>query len=207
MNSAEKNSLPPIVKIQVLLAVLATLVTIALASYIPTLVQRKSQLDSEIAQLKTQKKQLEEQTTVLEKQKAEAEKLGSEVASAYYASNPKQAQKTLEASLNSVPDAGVHPRIFLHIRSAAQRPAARQVADTLRQQGYLVPGIQILVESGPDETQVRYFHPTDQAEAQKILDQLTASGVKNVASKPNLILGQVEIRQRQYEIWFAPNSL
>src|SRR5260370_32453694 len=137
MNSREKNSLPPIVKIQVLLAVLATLVTIALASYIPTLVQRKSQLDSEIAQLKTQKKQLEEQTTVLEKQKAEADKLGSEVASAYYASNPKQAQKTLEESLNSVPDAGVHPRIFLHIRSAAHRPPARHAPHPLPHQAYL----------------------------------------------------------------------
>jgi hypothetical protein len=128
------------------------------------------------------------------------------VASAYYASNPKQAQKTLEESLNAAPDAVVHPRIFFHIRSAAQRPTARQVADTLRQQGYVVPGIQILVESGPDEAQVRYFHQTDEAEAQKILDQLTASGVKHVAPKPNFISGQVEIRQRQYEVWFAPDS-
>ncbi len=70
-----------------------------------------------------------------------------------------------------------------------------------------MPGIQILVESGPDETQVRYFHAADEAEAQKILEQLTASGVKNVAAKPNFIAGHDEIRQRQYEIWFAPTSL
>ncbi len=42
MNSSEKVSLPLIVKIQVVLAVVATVVTIALAAYIPTLVQRKN---------------------------------------------------------------------------------------------------------------------------------------------------------------------
>lgn len=195
------------VKIQVFLAVLATLVTIALASYIPTLVQRKSLLDSEIERLNTQRAQLQNQIADLQKQKAEADKLGSAVASALYASNPKQAQKTIEDSLNSNPEASVHPRIFIHIRSASQRPAARLVADDFRQNGYVVPGIQILVEAGPDETQARYFHAADESEAQKILGQLSASGVKNVAAKPNFIAGHDDIRQRQYEIWFAPNSL
>jgi hypothetical protein len=207
MNSLEKTSLPLIVKIQVVLAVLATVVTITLAAYIPTLVQRKSTLDSEITQLNAEKAKLQTQITDLEKQKAEADKLGSAVASAFYAANPKQAQKTLEDSLNSNPEAGVRPRIFVHIRSASQRPAARLVADDFRQNGYVVPGIQILVESGPDETQVRYFHAADESEAQRIVEQLTASGVKNVAAKPNLIPGHEDIRKRQYEIWFAPNSL
>ena len=89
MNSSEKVSLPLIVKIQVVLAVVATVVTIALAAYIPTLVQRKSQLDTEIAQSKTQKKQLEDQIAVLEKQKAESERLANAVSSALYAANPK----------------------------------------------------------------------------------------------------------------------
>ena len=207
MNSSEKVSLPLVVKIQVVLAVVATAVTIALAAYIPTLVQRKSQLDNQIEQSKTQKKQLEDQIASIEKQKAESERLANAVSSALYAANPKQAQKTIDESLNSTPEATVHPRIFVHIRSASQRPAARLVADDFRQKGFFVPGIQILVESGPDETQVRYFHAADEAEAQKILDQLTASGVKNVAAKPNFIAGHDEIRLRQYEIWFAPTSL
>jgi len=207
MNSPEKTSLPLLIKIQVFLAVVATVVTIVLAAYIPTLVQKKSQLDAEIEQLKTQKKQLEAQTTELEKQKADLEKLGSAVTSAFYASNPKQAQKTLEESLNSAQDAGVRPRIFIHIRSNSQRAAAKLVADDFRQSGYVVAGIQILVDLGPDETQVRFFHAADEAEAQKILEQLIASGLKNVAPKPNLIPGHDEIRKRQYEIWFAVNSL
>jgi hypothetical protein len=207
MNSSENISLPFIVKIQVVLAVVATVVTIALAAYIPTLVQRKSQLDSEISQSRAQKTQLENQIAELEKQKADAEKLGSAVASAFYAANPKQAQQTIENSVNSNPGASVLPRIFVHIRAASQRPAAKLVADDFRQKGYIVPGIQILVDSGPDETQVRYFHPADESEAQKVLDQVTASGVKNVAAKPNFIAGHDDLRQRQYEIWFAPNSL
>jgi len=73
------------------------------------------------------------------------------------------------------------PGLSVHIRAASQRAAARMVADDFRQKSFFVPGIQILVESGPDETQVHYFHTADGAEAQMILDQLTASGVKNVA--------------------------
>ena len=164
-------------------------------------------MDNQIEQSRTQKKQLEDQIASLEKQKAESERLANAVSSALYAANPKQAQKTIDDSLNSVPEASGHPRIFVHIRAASQRPAARLVADDFGQKGFVVPGIQILVESGPDETQVRYFHAGDEAEAQKILEQLTASGVKNVASKPNFIAGHDEIRQRQYEIWFAPTSL
>jgi len=139
MNSSEKTSLPLIVKIQVVLAVVATVVTIALAAYIPTLVQKKTDLDASIGNLNTEKAQLQTQIADLQKQKADADKLGSAVASALYAANPKQAQKTIEDSLNSNPDAGVHPRIFVHIRSASQRPAARQVADVARQKGYIVP--------------------------------------------------------------------
>ncbi len=83
MNSTEKVSLPLIVRIQVVLAVVATAVTIALAAYIPTLVQRKSQLDNQIEQSRTQKKQLEDQIGVLEKQKAESERLANAVSPAY----------------------------------------------------------------------------------------------------------------------------
>jgi hypothetical protein len=54
---------------------------------------------------------------------------------------------------------------------------------------------------------VRYFHAADEVEAQKILGQLSAAGVKNVTARPNFIAGHDDIRQRQYEIWFAPNSL
>jgi hypothetical protein len=49
------------------------------------------------------------------------------------------------------------------------------VADDFRQKGYVVPGIQILVESEPDETQVRYFHAADESDAQKILEQLAVN--------------------------------
>lgn len=207
MSSSQTTSLPLVVKIQVALAVLATIVTISLVLYIPTLVQKKAQLDSQIKDLKIEEAKLQERVTELDKRKTEAERLGSAVASAYYELNPKQAQKTLEATLNSNPEAAALPRIFIHIRAESQHTAARQVAGILRQKGYSVPGIQILVKLGPDETQVRYFHSTDEAQAQEILDLLVSSGVKNVAKKPNLIAGHEDIRPRQYEIWFAPNSL
>ena len=214
MNSSQTTSLPVIVKIQVALAVLATLVTIGLVLYIPSLVQKKAQLDTEIQQLTAQKTKLQDemtelqkQTAELEKQKADAERIGSALASAYYATNPAQVQKTLEESVSSNPRAAALPRIFIHIRADSQRSAAEKIAGTLRQNGYHVPGIQILVKMGPDETQVRYFHPAEENEAQKLLSLLSASGVKNVAKRPNFVSGHSEIRSLQYEIWFAPNSL
>jgi len=207
MDSTEKASLPFIVKIQVILAVLATIVTIGLAAYIPTLVQKKKDLDAEIAQRQQEIADLKKQKEDADKKLAEADKLANAVSSALYAASPTQLQKTIDDSLNSSPDAGLKPRIFVHIRAASQRPAARQVADSLRQKGYVVPGIQILVAAGPDETQVRYFHAADESGAEAILSQLVAAGVKNVAPKPNYVAGHDDIRQRQYEIWFAPDSL
>src|SRR5258708_37866901 len=98
MNTSEKVSLPFIVKIQVVLAVVATIVTIALAAYIPPLVQRKSQLDTEIAQSKTQKMQLEDQIAILERQKAESERMAKALTSALYGAKPEQEQKTIGGS-------------------------------------------------------------------------------------------------------------
>ncbi len=195
MNPSQTTSVPLIVKIQVALAVLATVVTIALALYIPRLIQKKVQLESDISKLNEQKADLEKRT---EAAKSAYRSLANNL-------DPEQAQKAIEQSLKSNPQAAaILPRVFIHIRAASQGSGAKQVAGTLRQQGYIVPGIQ-MVNKGPDETQVRYFHGTDQKEAKNIADLLVGSGVKDV--KPELIGGHEDIRPRQYEIWFAPNSL
>lgn len=161
MNSSQATSLPLIVKVQVALAVLATLVTIGLVLYIPSLVQKKAQLDTEIQRLIAQREVLQGQMTDMQKQSAELEKritneekLASDLASALYVTNPAQVRKTLEESVSSNPQAAALPRIFIHIRADSQRSAAEKIAATLRQNGYHVPGIQILVKTGPATHQV-----------------------------------------------------
>lgn len=214
MNTPQKTALPFVVKVQVALAMLATIVTIGLLLYIPGLVKKKTTLGSDIQDLTAQKAtiqdklmDLQKQTDEIKKQKADAERLGSALASAYYATNPAQVQKTLNESVSSNAETAALPRVFIHIRSESQRSAAQKVTSTLRQQGYQVPGIQILVKTGPDKTQVRYFHSEEEVEAQKVLDLLAASGVTNAAKTPTLIPGYPDIRRRQYEIWFAPDSI
>lgn len=207
MNSDEKTALPAVVKLQVVLAVLATVVTIALAAYIPQLVQRKAALDSQIADLTTKKDALEKQMQDLQDQVNATKKAYNSLADTASASlPPEQAQRAIEQSLNSNPAAArILPRVFIHIRSAAQRKKAAQIANLLREQGYIVPGVQIVVQEGPDETQVRYFHPADQDEAGTIARTLTGAGIAKVETDG--VSGYANIRARQYEIWFSLDSL
>lgn len=200
-----KASLPFAVKFQVTLALLATALTVGLAAYLPTLINRRSQLERDIAQLQKQKDTLVRQTKQLTEQRDAYHSIANNVAAEL---PPEQAQKVIEKTFDSNPEAAkVLPRIFIHIRSAAQRPKATEIAKALRSQGYIVPGVQILVNEGPDENQVRYFHDSDseKKEANEIAVALTSAGIaapqiKYVSNYPN-------IRGRQYEVWFTASAL
>lgn len=206
MTNAEKTSLPRVVKIQLALAVLATVVTIALAAYIPKLMEKRQSLESDIAKLKQERSDLKQETTDLKSQRDAARSAYNSLANSTSESMPpEQAQSAIERSLSSAPEAAkILPRIYIHIRSASQRARAKGIADALRQQGFIVPGAQILVNEGPDETQVRYFHAEDQEEkeAAKIAQTLASAGVPKAEVK--LVSGYPKIRARQYEIWLAP---
>jgi FtsZ-binding cell division protein ZapB len=203
MTDTEKTSLPAIVKFQLALAVLSTVVTIALVAYITKLVERKASLDADILQLKQQKAALEKETEELKAQRDAYRTLANTTTASL---DPEQAQKAIEQSLSSNPEAArVLPRIFVHIRAASQRAKASKIANALRQQGSIVPGVQILVNEGPDETQVRYFHPTDEEEAGKIAQAISDAGGPKAVIK--LVSGYPNIRPRQYEIWFTADAL
>jgi len=95
------------------------------------------------------------------------------------------------------------PRIYVHIRSEANRLAARSVGEDLRVQGYVVPGVERLVGTGPRYSQLRYFRQTDKQEAIKIVDLLRTLGV---TVDLQYIQGYEEsdaVRPRHYELWFA----
>lgn len=91
------------------------------------------------------------------------------------------------------------PRIYFHIADESQRAAAEQLAETLRAQGMLVPGIEQR-DNSPADRQLRYFRSTEADEAARIASILGVSfiltAVPGYETSPTL-------RQRHYELWLG----
>lgn len=97
-------------------------------------------------------------------------------------------------------------RIYLQIRNDSQRDAARKIQDILRENHFIVPGIEKLA-SGPTTTEVRYFRKNEAEQAQKIADLLVQQKILGVTAK--YIAGfenSKNIRLGHFEIWFAPDA-
>jgi hypothetical protein len=98
------------------------------------------------------------------------------------------------------------PRIFVHVRSAAQRKAAQSITAQFTAQGYVFPKAAILVARGPLQTQVRYFHRADAREAAQVAALLTQVHRQPVVSR--FIAGYEDsplLQPRHYEVWLAPD--
>jgi len=190
--------LPRIIKLQVGLAFVATAVTVALALYIPQLVKARNDLQSQITSLRTTYDDVKGKIAIAEQ---ELQKIRTQLTETQTALADQDSR--LGHSAVDTPAAGA--RIFEHIGSKDQRPHAKQVAEGLQRQGFAVPGVQILVDYKNPETQVRYFHPEDQAEANRIVAGLAAQGVKDVIARP--ISGyENTVHPRQFEIWFGSKA-
>ncbi|MFA5921899.1 MAG: hypothetical protein WC856_11510 [Methylococcaceae bacterium] len=97
-------------------------------------------------------------------------------------------------------------RIYLQIRSDSQRDAARKIQEILKENHFIVPGIEKLA-SGPTTTEVRYFRNNEAEQAQKIADLLLQQKIAGVTAK--YIAGfenSKNIRLGHFEIWFAPDA-
>jgi septal ring factor EnvC (AmiA/AmiB activator) len=168
--------------------------------------QKKSQLEGLNDELEEKKKQVDEVSKKLDEMSKKLDVLNS----ALYevgTTNPGLAKQALNKAIESEPDAaGVLPRIYIHIRAESQRSRAKQVADRLREKGYVVPGIEILVNIGPSTTQVRYFRGSEEKRANEIVHILKELKVDDAEVK--YIRGyETSVRRGQYEIWFGPHSL
>ncbi|MDD5322616.1 MAG: hypothetical protein PHD43_18780 [Methylococcales bacterium] len=97
-------------------------------------------------------------------------------------------------------------RIYLQIRNNGQRDAARKIQELLRNNHFIVPGIETL-PSGPSATEVRYFRNNEAEQSQKIADLLLQQKIPGVTAK--YIAGfenSKSIRLGHFEIWFAPDA-
>jgi hypothetical protein len=98
------------------------------------------------------------------------------------------------------------PRVFVHIRSAAQRQAAQSLTQQLTAQGYVFPKAAILVERGPRQTQVRYFRRADAGGAAQLAALLTqAHGQPAVTRFIGGYADSLRRQPRHYEVWLAPD--
>jgi hypothetical protein len=93
--------------------------------------------------------------------------------------------------------------IYLHIRDEQQRAGAKQIAARLEEKGFVVPDIQ-LVDTGPANTQLRYFHTSEQSQAVETVRILHSL---NVDAKLQYISGyeySTKVPLNHFELWFAP---
>ena len=99
----------------------------------------------------------------------------------------------------------IRPRVYIHIRKEDQRDKARKIGLKLENAGFSVPGIERLVEIGPNTNQLRFFRKAEVDEAAKIVDFLTSIGIEtelvDLSAKYET---SSAIRPRHYELWFSP---
>lgn len=105
----------------------------------------------------------------------------------------------LQVELTTAKQASNNSRVFFHVRDEQARTAAKELAGTLSQK---VEGIE-LVKGGPETSELRYFHKTDQDGAEALAAELAKSGLK-VESK--YVTPRNRVRPETYEVWIAKPS-
>jgi hypothetical protein len=99
----------------------------------------------------------------------------------------------------------IRPRVYIHIRKEDQREKAREIGFKLENAGFSAPGIERLVEIGPNTNQLRFFRKAEVDEAAKIVDFLSSIGIEtelvDLSAKYET---SSAIRPRHYELWFSP---
>jgi len=103
--------------------------------------------------------------------------------------------------------ANIPRRLFIQIRSEAYKVAATAWQGLLEAWGVTVPGIEIVGDRSPRQSELRYFRKAEQAQAQEILDRLHRAGA-NV----NLVYirgyeNSKNVRPLQFELWFADDTI
>jgi pentatricopeptide repeat protein len=89
-------------------------------------------------------------------------------------------------------------RVYVHIADESQRPQAQALQAQLREQKFLMPGIENVGRArAPAVADVRYFNEGDAATARRVLDEMRKAGIKVDPTPKKLPLqapeGQVEI--------------
>jgi energy-coupling factor transporter ATP-binding protein EcfA2 len=97
-------------------------------------------------------------------------------------------------------------RVYLQYMRGQPVQQARTVQGVLQKRGYVVPGIeQVAPDRFPSQTQVRYFHPEDQAGADKIASLLKPVVQGSVTTQATANSNNV-VPTGQFEVWLTTSS-
>lgn len=99
----------------------------------------------------------------------------------------------------AVNDTRLPPRVFIQIANEEQRRAARILAEQLRSQSLLVPGIENVGAKAPAAPEVRYFNDEDRAVAEVTQKSLSEQGL----SATKLARVQMRASRGTVEVWFG----
>lgn len=111
-----------------------------------------------------------------------------------------------EVAQTAAARASATPRIYIHIRDNSNREKAQNVAASLGDGGYFVPGIERLVDLGPSTNQLRYFRREEEATAKAILQNLKAQQIEAKITYIGGYENSSVIKPLHFELWFAPGQ-
>ncbi len=94
-------------------------------------------------------------------------------------------------------------RVFIHIRSESQRQTANAVTEWLKEEGYIMPGIELLREKGPARNQLRYFKKAEEKEARIIAGILAKHSIEVTVVYLKRYEQSGTIGPGHFELWMA----
>jgi cell division septum initiation protein DivIVA len=156
----------------------------------------------EVGQLESDIESKREQITELDKKIEALNKINSKIS----IENPQIVRQAIKEVIDSSPNtADILPRIYIQIKDESQRPRARQIANKLEDNKFIVPGIENVGEKASGNTVLKYFHKTDEenADAKKIVDLLRGEKIVADAQYTPGFENSNRIRRRHYELWFG----
>jgi hypothetical protein len=174
-----------------------------LASYseLRALETRKATLAAEVAKLEAQKVGLrKDNATLYDVINKASIKLATGATPA--ASNAAAATLLIGAP----PSAGDMPvrRVYFQARATNQQPLFRRCADNLLKAGYRVPKLELVPQTGPAVSTVRYFRPTERDEALKVVEDLgDCAGTQFAVVQIGGYEQSPLVKPHQFEVWFA----
>jgi hypothetical protein len=96
------------------------------------------------------------------------------------------------------------PKLYINVRNEAQRAWAEQIIRPLGERGIRVAGIRV-VNSGPEEADLRYYNLSDRNEVVKVAVALREFGLRAQQLRHLDDIGP-PAGPRQYELWLPANA-
>jgi hypothetical protein len=167
----------------------------------------KSEIDAANAELKTRKDelgQLDEQIRNKQLQVKVLNEVVASVASGNSAATKQAYQSALQSNQGA---AEVLPRVYFQLRTQAQMPRAKAVADALIAKGFSVPEFEIMYPHGTVRTFLRHFQngPIIDEDCARILEVLKDLNVKVEEQDFSNSRDPSTKQPRNYELWFGPD--